>query len=81
MDDARTGEMTPHKAVHPSPRPATATSLTAAAKHLEPKTSYLVHETTDPVAVARHGMIVQPALDNSSQPAARFAKRTVHSLP
>ena len=80
MDDTRTGEMTPHQAVHPSPRPAAATSLATAAKHLEPKTSYLVHETTDAVTVAWDGMIIQPTLHNTPQPTGRFAKWPVHSF-
>ena len=53
MYDAWTGEMTPHEALHPCPRPAIATSLTAAANHFEPQTSYLVDETGDAIAVAR----------------------------
>ena len=72
--------MTSHKTLHPSPRPTTATSLAAAAKHVEPKTSYLVHETTNAVTVARDGMIVQPALHNAPQPTGRFAKWPVHAF-
>jgi hypothetical protein len=58
MDDARTGEMAPRKTLHPSPRPATATSLATVAKHLEPNTSYLVHKTFDAVTIVWDGMII-----------------------
>jgi hypothetical protein len=47
---------------------------------MEPKTSYLVHETTNAVTVARDGMIVQPALHNAPQPTGRFAKWPVHAF-
>ena len=80
VDNARTGEMTSRKTLHPSPRPATTTKLTAAADYPQPETSYLVHEAADAVTVARDGMIIQPTLDNASQPASRFAKWAVHSL-
>ena len=72
MDDARTREMMPRQALHPCPRPAVTTSLAAAANHLEPLTSDLVHNTTDAVSVARDGVIVQPALHNVSQPTGVF---------
>jgi len=36
VEDARTGEMTPCQTVHPSPRPAAATALTAAADDFQP---------------------------------------------
>jgi len=80
MDDARTGKMTPGKTLHPIPRPTTATSLTAAAEHVEPKTSDLVYKTANAVTVARDGVIIQPALHNTPQPTGRFAKWPVHSL-
>ena len=63
------------KTSHPSPRPATATSLNTAAEYFQPETSHLVHEAADAVTVAGDGMIIQPALDNASQPTGRFAKR------
>ena len=72
--------MASRKTLHPSPRPATATTLTAAADYFQPKTSHLVHEAADAVNVARDGMIIQPALYNASQPASRFVKWPVHSL-
>ncbi len=72
--------MTPCKALHPSPRPATANKLTAAADYFQPKTSHLVHETADAASVAGDGMVIQPALHNASQPAGRLAKWPVHSL-
>ena len=45
--------MTLCEALHPCPRPAWATSLTAAANYFEPQTRYLVYKTTDAVTVAR----------------------------
>ena len=80
MDDAGTGKMKPRKTLHSLPDPTTATTLTAAAKHGKPVSSYLVKETADAVAVARDGVIVQPALHYAPQPTARFAHRPVHSL-
>ena len=80
MEDPRTGEMASGETLHPSPRPATATTLTAAADYFQPKTSHLVHEAADAVTVARDGMIIQPTLDNTSQPTGRLAKWPVHSL-
>ncbi len=68
-----------YQTVHTLPCPA-ATSLTTATNHVKPQTSYFVDEATDSVAVSRDGMIVQPPLDHSSQPASRFAKWSVHSL-
>ena len=68
------------KTSHPSPRPATATSLTTAAEYFQPETSHLVHEAADAVTVAGDGMIIQPALHNASQPTGRFAKWPMHSL-
>ena len=36
VDDSGTWEVTPRKALHPVPRPTTATSLAAATNHVEP---------------------------------------------
>ena len=75
MNDARAGEVQPREALHPLPGPTLATSLTAAAEHVEPLTSDLVDETSDAVAVAGDGVVIQPALHNTSQPAGRLAQR------
>jgi len=80
MDDAGTGEMDARKALHSFPRPTTVTSLTAAPKRPTPETSDCGRETVDAVAVARHGMIIEPALQNAPQPATRFAHWPMHSL-
>ena len=80
MDDAWTGKMASRKTLHPSPRPAAATALRAAANYTQPETSYLVHEAVDAVRVARDGVIIQPTLHNASQPSSRFAYWSVHSL-
>ncbi len=77
VDNPRTGEMTPGKALHPGPRPTTATTLTTVADDFQPQTSHLVHEATDAVTVARDGMIIQPALHNASQPTGRRSQRAV----
>ena len=80
MDDVRTGEMMPRKALHPNPCPTPATSLAASANHPEPQTSDLVYESTDAVTVAWDGMIIEPSPHNASQPTGRFAKWSVHSF-
>jgi len=80
MDDTHAGKMTPCKALHPRPCPATTTSLTAAADYSHPETRHLVNKATDAATVIGDGMIVQPALYNASQPSGRFAKWVVHSL-
>jgi hypothetical protein len=79
MKDAGTRKMFTHQTAHTIPCPA-ATSLTTATKYVKPQTSYLADETTDSIAVSWDGVIVQPPLDNSTQPASRFAKWSVHSL-
>ena len=66
MDDTRPRKMTPAKALHPRPRPATATLLTAAADYAYPKTSYLVNKAANAATVARDGVIIQPTLYNAS---------------
>ncbi len=80
MDDAGTRKMKPCETLHSLPGPTTATVLTAAAKCGQPMASDLVYETAEAVTVARHGVIIQPALYNTPQPATRFAKWPVHSL-
>ena len=80
MKNAGTWKVDASQTLHPFPCPARPTTLAAAADHLEPQTSYLVHKTTDAVTVARHGVIIQPALNNASKPAARFTKWRVHPL-
>ena len=72
--------MAAHQSVQPLPGPTRATALAAAAQDRQPRTSHLVHETANPVTIARHGMIIQPALYNASKPAGRFAKRPVPAL-
>ncbi len=65
---------------HALPRPTTATALAASAERAEPVASYLADEAGQAVAVAGDGMIIQPALNNPSQPTARFAYWAVHPL-
>jgi len=48
MHNARMREMTAGETLHPSPRPTTATTLTAAADYFQPKTSYFVDEMAVP---------------------------------
>ena len=81
MDDARTREIAPCQTFHTVPSPAAASPLTAAAKLPQPVTSHFVYETAEAAAVAGHGVVVQPALHDAPQPAARFAKRTVPAFP
>lgn len=65
--------MQAREALHTFPRPALPSALTAAAKHVQPEARHLVDEAADAVAVAGDGMIIQPALHNTSQPARRLA--------
>ena len=81
MDDARTREIAPRQTLHALPSPAAASPLTAAAKLPQPVTSHFVCETAKATAVAGHGVVVQPALYDTPQPAARFAKRAVPAFP
>ena len=80
MNDAGTREMMPRETLHSLPSPTTATTLTATTYQRQPVTSYLVDETADAVTVARHGVIVQPALHNTPQPTTRFAHWSMLSL-
>ncbi len=73
MDDTHARKMAPAKALHPRPRPATATMLAAAADYAHPMTSHLVSKAADAATVVRDGMIIQPTLYNASQPSGRFA--------
>lgn len=81
MDDARTREVAPCETAHTLPDPAATPPLTAAAKLSEPETGYFVHETAEALTVAGHGVVIQPALHDPPQPAARFAQRSVPALP
>ena len=80
MKDAGTRKVDARQALHPVPRPARTTTLAAAANHLKPQTSDLVDKTTEALTVAGHGVIIQPALNNASEPAARFTQWHVHPL-
>ena len=79
MEDAGTGKMTSGETLHPCPRPATATALAAAANHLEPETSHLVHETTDAVdcCSGRHDNSASPAQHVRSQRAVSPSGRCI----
>lgn len=72
------GKMLADQPLHPRPCPAVLSSLTATPDHPEPVASHLVHKASDAVAVARHGMIVQPSLHHSPQPSGGFAQWPVH---
>ena len=81
MSDAGTWQMQTDKPMHSVPCPLAATTLTPSADYRQPKPSDLIDETIQAVTVARNGMIVQPALHNTSQPAPRFADRMMHTFP
>jgi len=81
MSDAGTRQMQTDKPMHSFPCPLAATTLTPPTDHRQPKPGGLVNETTEAMTVARNGMIVQPALHNTPQPATRFADRTMHTFP
>ena len=80
MKYAGTRKVEARQALHPFPSPTRPTALAAAANHLKPQTSDLVDKTTEAVTVAGHGVIIQPALNNASEPAARFTQWHVHPL-
>ncbi len=80
MENTGTWEMPPHEAFHPSPGPAATTALTPSTKGTQPVTNHLLNETFQLPHVAGDGVIVQPSLNNTSQPASRFAGGPVHSF-
>ena len=80
MDDARTWKVSSREAMHALPCPTRATKLAATSNDVMPETSHLVNETTNVVAVAGDGMIVEPPPDNAPKPSGRFAQRSVHSF-
>ena len=80
MEDLGSGKMASHEAGHPFPCPAASATLAAATNRSQPQASDALEETAHLPRVERHGMKVQPALYNTSQPASRFTKRAMHSL-
>ncbi len=70
MGEARAGEVAISQASHAFPRPA---ATAAATEHLKPEASHFANKTVQAPRVTRHGMIVQPALHHSLEPAACFA--------
>jgi len=81
MGDAGTRQMQTDEPLHSFPCPLAATTLTPLTDHRQPEPSDLVNETAQAVTVARDGVIVQPALHNTPQPATHFAGRTMHTFP
>ena len=81
MSDAWTRQMQTDKPMHSVPCPLAATTLTPPTDDRQPEPSDLIDEPTQAVTVARDGMIVQPTLHNTPQPATRFADRTMHTFP
>ena len=81
MGDAGTRQMQTDKPLHSFPCPLAATTLTTPTKRRQPVPGGLGNETMQAVAVARDGVIIQPALHNAPQPATRFADRTMHTFP
>ena len=75
MGDAGTRQMQTDEPLHSFPCPLAATTLTPPTDHRQPVPSDPVNETTQAVTVARDGVIVQPGLHNTPQPAIRFADR------
>ena len=68
------------KTLHPLPSPTATATLAAFADHGKPQLDDFIDETAEALAVARDGMVIQPALNNSPQPAARFAKWAMFTL-
>ena len=73
--------MQPCKSLHPRPSPIAATTLTAPTDRRQPESRDFIDEAAQALAVARDGVIIKPALNNAPQPVARFANRSVHTLP
>ena len=69
--------MQPCKSLHPRPSPIAATTLTAPSDHRQPESCDFIDETAQALAVVRDGVIIQPALHNTPQPA---TLRHLHSL-
>ena len=67
------------KSLHPLPSPASTATLAAAADYGKPQLGDFIHEAAEVSAVARDSMVIQPALNNTPQPATSFAKRSVHT--
>ena len=80
MDNPLTGQMPSHKTMHAFPCPTVTTSLAASTYHLQPQTSYLVHESTNTTTVVWDGLIIQPPLYHTSQPPGSFAQWPVHAF-
>ena len=80
MDNVGTWEMAGREAVHPFPSPAAASALAPPANCIEPVTSHLLDEAFQLPHVEGNGMVIQPSLNNTPQPPARFARRLMHSL-
>ena len=68
------------KPLHPVPCPTIAATLTTAANYRQPQLCDLVNKTAQALTVARDGMVTQPSTNHLSEPAARFAKRSVFPL-
>jgi hypothetical protein len=80
MADLGAGEMERHEAGHPFPRPAAAAALAAATDRLQPEARNALEVSVHLAGVERHGMVSQPTVDHTPQPASRFPQRTVHPL-
>jgi hypothetical protein len=72
--------MTRREAGHSFPRPAASATLAAAPQGGQPEADDALDKAVRLPRVERHGVIVQPALDNLSQPTPRFAEGIVHPL-
>src|SRR6056297_4262150 len=80
MGHAGTRKMQSCKTLHPFPCPTTATSLAASANLRQPQTCHLVDEAAQALTVARNGVVIQPPLNNTSQPAAGFTERAMSAF-
>ena len=77
MQDFGLGQVASREAAHPFPFPAAAATLAATPKRLQPEAEDVLVKAVDAMRVARHSVIVQPALDHASQPPSRFTHRAM----
>src|SRR2546427_12837345 len=63
------------------PSPGHRTTLAPAPKRAEPQPKNLTAEGVQPIHVARHSVVVKPALDNRAQPLPELHDRRVPAMP
>ena len=64
VQDAGVGQVLANQALHAFPSPSLSAPLAAPAQRGEPQFADLIHELAQPIAVARHRVVVQPTPHN-----------------